>query len=126
MDSAQQVWLDQVGSVLETLNQGVIINNDRKQIVFVNSKFLEVIKMSADDLLGQSIVNLYPPEDVPPLLDFIARRETQGRALYEFISHKRMEGGASVCRYESRKRTQLPFLVICPQSARYAVVSVNA
>ena len=84
MDSAQQVWLEQVGSVLETLNQGVIINNDRKQIVFVNSKFLEMIKMSADDLLGQSIVNLYPPEDVPPLLDFIARRETHGRALYEF------------------------------------------
>jgi PAS domain S-box-containing protein len=84
MKSAQQLWLEQVGNVLETLNQGVIINDERKQIVFANSKFLEMIKMSADDLLGQSIVNLYPPEDVTPLLEFIARRESQGRALYEF------------------------------------------
>ena len=56
MKSPQQLWLEQVGNVLETLNQGVIINNERKQIVFANSKFLEMIKMSADDLLGQSIV----------------------------------------------------------------------
>jgi PAS domain S-box-containing protein len=84
MNSAQQLWLKQVGRVLETLNQGVIINDERKQIVFANSMFLEMIKMSADDLLGQSIVDLYPPEDVTPLLEFIARRETQGRALYEF------------------------------------------
>jgi len=84
MKSAQQLWLEQVGNVLETLNQGVIINDERKQIVFANSKFLEMIKMSAHDLLGQSIVNLYPPEDVTPLLEFIARRETHGRALYEF------------------------------------------
>jgi PAS domain-containing protein len=60
------------------LSEGVIINDERKQIVFANSKYLEMIKMSADDLLGQSI------EDVTPLLEFIAWRETQGRALYEF------------------------------------------
>ena len=51
MNSDQQLWLKQVGNVLETLNQGVIINNERKQIVFANSMFLEMIKMSADDLL---------------------------------------------------------------------------
>ena len=84
MKSTQQLWLEQVGNVLETLNQGVIINNERKQIVFANSMFLEMIKMSAHHLLGQSTVNLYPPEDVMPLLEFIARRETQGHALYEF------------------------------------------
>jgi nitrogen fixation/metabolism regulation signal transduction histidine kinase len=53
MNSAQQLWLEQVGNVLETLNQGVIINNERKQIVFANAKFLEMIKMSAGDLLGR-------------------------------------------------------------------------
>jgi PAS domain S-box-containing protein len=84
MNSAQQLWLEQVGSVLETLNQGVIINDERKQIVFANSMFLEMIKMRASDLLGHSIVSLYPPEDVPKLLEFITRRETHGRALYEF------------------------------------------
>lgn len=82
MDSTQQ-WIDQVGSVLETLNQGVIINDDRR-IVFANSTFLEMIKMCAEDLLGRSIIELFPSEDVPQLLEFIGRRETQGRARYEF------------------------------------------
>ena len=58
MNSAQQLWHQHVGSVLETLNQGVIINNESKQIVVANSMLLEMIKMSADDLLGQSIANL--------------------------------------------------------------------
>ena len=84
MNSAQQLWLEQIGSVLETLNEGVIINDEGKQIVFANSKFLEMIKMRASDLLGHSIVNLYPPEDVPRLLEFITQRETHGRALYDF------------------------------------------
>jgi PAS domain S-box-containing protein len=66
------------------LNQGVIINDERKQVVYANSRFLEMIKMRAADLLGQSIMSLYPPDDVPPLLEFIARREAKGRAQYEF------------------------------------------
>lgn len=43
MGSTQHQWLDQVGSVLETLNQGVIINDDLNRIVFANSMFLEMI-----------------------------------------------------------------------------------
>jgi PAS domain S-box-containing protein len=84
MGSTQHQWLDQVGSVLETLNQGVIINDDLNRIVFANSIFLEMIKMRAEDLLGRQTTELFPPEDVPRLLEFIARRETQGRAQYEF------------------------------------------
>jgi len=83
MDSTQQ-WIDQVAGVLETLNQGVIINGDDRRIVFANSTFQEMIKMPAEDLLGRSIIELYAPEDVPQLLEFIGRRETQGRARYEF------------------------------------------
>jgi len=52
MGSAQQQWLDQVTGVLETLNQGVIINNERNRVVFANSTFLEMIQMRADELLG--------------------------------------------------------------------------
>jgi PAS domain S-box-containing protein len=84
MNAAQQLWLEQVGTVLETLNQGVIINDESKRIVFANSMFLEMIKMRSSDLLGHSIVDLYPTEDVPRLLEFITRRETHGRASYEF------------------------------------------
>lgn len=83
MDSTQQ-WINQVASVLETLNQGVIVNDDERRVVFANSMFLEMIKMRSEDLLGRSITELFPPEDVPQLLEFIGRRETKGRARYEF------------------------------------------
>ena len=84
MGSTQQRWLDQIGGVLETLNQGVIIDDDRRQVVFANSMFLEMIKMRAEDLVGRRITEVFPPEDVARLLEYIERRETQGSARYEF------------------------------------------
>ena len=84
MGSTQQQWIDQIGKVLETLNQGVIINDADRRIVFANSMFLEMIKMRGEDLRGRTISELFPPEDVPQLLEFIGRRETHGRARYEF------------------------------------------
>ena len=77
-------WLHQVGSVLETLNQGVVISDEDRRIVFANSMFLEMSKMSAEEVLGRSVMDLYPPDDVARLQEFIARREAQGRARYEF------------------------------------------
>ncbi len=60
-------WLHQVGSVLETLNQGVVISDEDRRIVFANSMFLEMSKMSAEEVLGRSVMDLYPPGDVARL-----------------------------------------------------------
>jgi PAS domain S-box-containing protein len=84
MHSTKNPWLDQIGSVLETLNQGVIINDELHRIVFANGTFLEMIKMPLQKLLGQLTTDLFPPQDVPRLLEYIGRRETQGSARYEF------------------------------------------
>ena len=51
MTSRQKQWLDQVESVLESLNQGVIISDEDRRIIFANSMSLEMGKMSADDIL---------------------------------------------------------------------------
>ena len=84
MPTTQAQWLHQVGCVLETLNQGVVISDEDRRIVFANSMFLEMSKMSAEEVLGRSVMDLYPPDDVGRLQEFIARREAQGRARYEF------------------------------------------
>ena len=84
MEATLQAWLDQISSVLETLNQGVIVNDSSKRVVFANSMFLDMIQLRAENLLGRSVTELFPAEDVPRLLEFIGRRETQGRARYEF------------------------------------------
>ncbi len=84
MGSLHQGWLNQIASVLETLNQGVILNDSSKRVVFANSMFLDMIQMDAGQLLGRSVTDLFPPEDIPRLLEFIGQREVQGRARYEF------------------------------------------
>ena len=43
INPAEQQWLGQIGAVLETLNQGVVIIDERKRAVFGNSMFLEMI-----------------------------------------------------------------------------------
>jgi PAS domain S-box-containing protein len=84
VDTGQREWLEQVGSVLETLNQGVIINDEMRRVVYANSTFQEMIQKDAAQLMGRTMVDFYPPEDVARLLELIGRRETHGRARYEF------------------------------------------
>ena len=50
MSTTQAQWLKQVGSVLETLNEGVVISDEQRRIIFANSMFLEMGKMSAEDI----------------------------------------------------------------------------
>jgi PAS domain-containing protein len=66
--SRQKQWLDQVGSVLESLNQGVIISDEDRRIIFANSMFLEMGKMSAEDILGFD-----PTDALPQSEDFFQR-----------------------------------------------------
>jgi phosphoserine phosphatase RsbU/P len=84
LGSLHQEWLNQIASVLETLNQGVILNDSTKRVVFANSMFLDMIRMDAGQLLGRSVTDLFPAEDVPRLTELIRQREEQGRARYEF------------------------------------------
>ena len=65
---AEQQWLGQIGAVLETLNQGAIIIDERKRAVFVNSMFLEMIKMRPEELLGRAVPNCFP---LQTFLDFL-------------------------------------------------------
>jgi phosphoserine phosphatase RsbU/P len=84
VSTTQAQWLQQVGSVLETLNEGVVISDEQRHIIFANSMFLEMGKMSVENVVGKSVMDLYPPAEVARLQEFIERRESQGRAQYEF------------------------------------------
>jgi len=82
-------WVGDMKGVLETLNQGVIINDDRKRIVFANRLFLKMIGIPAEELLGITITDLYPPEGAAALEKQIARRKVEGHSQYEFYLPKR-------------------------------------
>jgi hypothetical protein len=44
-------WLDGVVGILESLNQGVLINNDCGEVVFANALYLKMVGKSADDII---------------------------------------------------------------------------
>ncbi|MGH9745194.1 MAG: PP2C family protein-serine/threonine phosphatase [Candidatus Acidiferrales bacterium] len=70
--------------VLETLNQGVIINDDCSHVVFANHLFLKMIGMSAEELIGRKTMDLYPSDDAAALQGHIERRAAAGQAQFEF------------------------------------------
>jgi phosphoserine phosphatase RsbU/P len=77
-------WLVQVRDVLETLNQGVIITDECPRIVYSNAEFQGMVGRSADELVGQYVKDLFPPEDVPFLLSQIGLGRIHGQARFEF------------------------------------------
>ncbi len=89
MAEISREWLDGVVGILETLNQGVIINDDCGEIIFANSHYLQMIGLPADEVIGRKVTDLFPPEDVPALLQQIERRQRQGSNLFEFYLPQR-------------------------------------
>jgi sigma-B regulation protein RsbU (phosphoserine phosphatase) len=84
LNELQPEWLGQVRDVLETLNQGVIISDECPRIVYANAVVQEMVGRSADELVGQYIKDLFPPEDVPWLLGRIGLGQVQGHDRFEF------------------------------------------
>jgi sigma-B regulation protein RsbU (phosphoserine phosphatase) len=81
--------LDGVVGILETLNQGVIINDDCGEIMFANSHYLQMMGLPAGEVIGRKVTDLFPPEDVPALRQQIERRQRQGSNLFEFYLPQR-------------------------------------
>ena len=84
MENTTNKWVDEMKGVLETLNQGVLINDNQKRIVFANRIFLKMMGLPAEELLGRAVTDLYPPEDAAVLQKRIEKRQTEGQSQYEF------------------------------------------
>ncbi|HWZ54219.1 MAG TPA: SpoIIE family protein phosphatase [Candidatus Acidoferrales bacterium] len=84
MEQTPHAWINDMIGVLETINQGVIINDDCSQIVFANQLFQKMIGIPAKELVGRKVTELYPPEDALALRNRIQQREAEGQSQYEF------------------------------------------
>ena len=85
-------WLIGMEAVLEVLNEGVVITNEHQQILYVNSRFIEMTGISRQDLSGSYASQFYSPQE----WDFVARQinaEFQhGQNRYAFVL-PRKDGG---------------------------------
>jgi len=85
-------WLTGMEAVLEVLNEGVVITNDRQQILFANSRFIEMTGIPRQDLTGSNASQFYSPQE----WDFVARQINaefrDGQNRYAFVL-PRKDGG---------------------------------
>ena len=78
-------WLAQIEAVLEVLNEGVIIADDRNRILFANSRFLEMTGFSRHELIGNEGSSFYSSQEwasLTPQIDVVFR---SGQNRYSFV-----------------------------------------
>jgi PAS domain S-box-containing protein len=63
-------WLTQMETVLEVLNEGVIIADDRQRILFANSQFVEMTGIPRQDLIGSDPSSFYSSQE----MDFVSQQ----------------------------------------------------
>jgi len=78
-------WLTQIEAVLEVLNEGVVIADDRNRILFANSRFLEMTGFSRHELIGNEASSFYSSQEwaaLTPQIDIVFR---SGHNRYSFV-----------------------------------------
>ena len=84
-------WLTQMEAVLEVLNEGVIITNDRRKVLFANSRFVEMTGISRPHVVGSDFSRFYSSQEY----DFLTNQSDisfrQGQNSFEFVLPQ--EGG---------------------------------
>jgi sigma-B regulation protein RsbU (phosphoserine phosphatase) len=85
-------WLAQMGAVLEVLNEGVIVTNDQHQILFANSRFVEMTGIPRQDLIGYVASRFYSSQEWEFLAQQIEVAFRAGHNRYAFVLPRR-DGG---------------------------------
>src|SRR5246127_3035640 len=78
-------WLARMGAVLEVLNEGVVISDDRPRIVFANSRFVEMIGIPSEELIGFDPSNFYSSHEWEFVAMQIGIAFREGHTRYEFF-----------------------------------------
>jgi PAS domain S-box-containing protein len=83
-DVQQPQWLLQMENILETLNEGVVIIDDALRVVFANEAMLRLTGYERGELRGRTPEAVFPPEDMPYLMEQRAIAERSGHHRHEY------------------------------------------
>jgi sigma-B regulation protein RsbU (phosphoserine phosphatase) len=78
-------WLNQMEAVLEVLNEGVVVTNDRHQVLFANARFLEMMGITSEDLKGSDPSQFYSAQEWDFLIHQADIAFRAGRNRYAFV-----------------------------------------
>ena len=85
IDMERPEWLIHMETVLEVLNEGVVIADDRHRILFANSRFVEMTGIPLQELLGFDISRFYSSQEWEFLVHQIEVAFRAGRNRYAFV-----------------------------------------
>ena len=77
-------WLRQLESILEELNEGVVIVDDQLRVVFANEALLRLGMYSREEIRGRTPDAIFPAKDIPYLLRQHESGHLYGRSRSEF------------------------------------------
>jgi PAS domain S-box-containing protein len=95
-------WLAQMEAVLEVLNEGVVIADERHQILFANSRFSEMTGIPRQELIGFHASRFYSSQEWGFLTQQIEIAFQAGHNRYPFVL-PRKDGGRLPVIISSRK-----------------------
>jgi PAS domain S-box-containing protein len=78
-------WLSQMQAILETLNEGVMVVDDCKHIIFTNPVFREMTDIPEDMLTGQTVSDFYTSAEAQLLNEHRERGMREGHNRFEFV-----------------------------------------
>jgi PAS domain S-box-containing protein len=78
-------WVTQVEGILGALNEGVLIANECRQIIFVNERLAEMVGSPASEIIGQSASEFYTPGEYAYLMAHSAENKLDGQSRFEFV-----------------------------------------
>ncbi len=89
MEIEKPDWLAQMEGILETLNEGVIIEDDCARYIFVNERLTEMTGITREEALGRGPEHFYQGEDLAALRQRRDQSLRQGSNRVEFyVPHK--------------------------------------
>jgi PAS domain S-box-containing protein len=78
-------WLTQMETVLEVLNEGVMITNQRRQILFANTRFLEMTGIPQAELIDFDPTQFYSSQEWDFLIQQTDTASHTGHNRYTFV-----------------------------------------
>ena len=83
-DSQAPDWLREIETILDELNEGVVVADSNSRVVFVNEALLRLGGYQREEVQNHTPDTIFPPEDVPNLMLQRAMTERFGHHRNEF------------------------------------------
>jgi PAS domain S-box-containing protein len=77
-------WLREMGTILEELNEGVVVVDDHLRVIFANEALMRMGHFEREEIQGRTPDAIFPPNDIPHIMRQHESAHRYGRNRDEF------------------------------------------